>query len=467
MQSGIYARISQDVDGTQLGVGRQEEDCRREAERRGWDVAEVYVDNDVSATRARIRPSYQRMLRDIESSRISALVVWDVDRLTRTPRELEDLIDLADRYGLALANVGGDIDLSTPDGRMMARIKGTLARREVEQMSKRLKRRFLQKAELGEPHGYSPFGFTREDRRDLVNPMQAEVVREAARRVLALESLRAIVTDFNIRGIHGPKAPLWNSTILRQILVRPTNAGLRQYQGKVIGESLSESIYDQDTHDRLVALLTDPSRRSNNVGPGFKYLLSGIAICGRCGGVMRRQIGRTTVSKRTGATKRQPPSYNCSACFRVRRVQADVDTLVTAVIVDRLSREDIADLFPKGNASQAREAQATLQAIDAKLDLIADQFSEDTITAAQLKRMTARLRLDRTASERALKLAQPNEILRSLTGGDVARKWELIPIAAQREAIDLLITVTVMPSGSGQRFDPNHVVIKWRSEPVT
>ena len=179
---------------------------------------------------------------------------------------------------------------------------------------------------------------------------------------------------------------------------------------------------------------------------------------------MRRQIGRTTVSKRTGATKRQPPSYNCSACFRVRRVQADVDALVSAVIVNRLSREDIADLFTKGDASQAREAQTTLQAIDAKLDLIADQFSDDTITAAQLKRMTARLRLDRTAAERALKLAQPNEILRSLTGDDVALKWENLAIAAQREAIELLMTVTIMPSGSGRRFDPKDVVIEWKAQ---
>jgi site-specific DNA recombinase len=394
MRAAIYARISQDADGTALGVNRQQEDCQREAERRGWDVVQSYVDNDVSATRSKIRPEYQRMMSDVASGHINALVVWDIDRLTRTPRELEDVIDLADKHGLALANVGGEVDLSTSDGRMMARIKGTLARREVEQMSKRLKRKFQEKAEKGEPHGYSPYGYRRVPTmdgdgntvgaamRDVIEPLEAAVIQEAVRRVLSGESLRAIITDFNAREIHGPKAPLWNSTILRQIVMRPSNAGLRQHQGKVIGKSTTEAIIDETTLDRVTALLTDPSRKSNHVGPGYKYLLSGIAICGRCGGVMRRQIGRTVTSKTTGATKRQPPSYCCSECFKVRRSQESVDELVTGVLVARLSKPDALDLFATGDSTAAKEAQTLLDSIDAKLDIAADQFADDTINSS-------------------------------------------------------------------------------------
>ena len=97
MRAGIYTRISKDAEGTELGVKRQEDDCRKEAERRQWDVVQVYTDNDVSATRSKRRPAYDRMLQDIRSGYLQAIVVWAVDRLTRTPRELEDVIDLADR----------------------------------------------------------------------------------------------------------------------------------------------------------------------------------------------------------------------------------------------------------------------------------------------------------------------------------------------------------------------------------
>ncbi|MCU1598549.1 MAG: recombinase family protein [Glaciihabitans sp.] len=477
MEAGIYARISKDTEGTELGVTRQQEDCRAEATRRGWNVKDLYIDNDVSATRSKVRPSYQRMMRDVTTGRINAIVVWDVDRLTRTPRELEDLIDLADKYGVAFANVGGDIDLSTPDGRMMARIKGTLARREVEQMSKRLRRKFQQKAESGEPHGYSPYGFTRVEGVDVVNEEQAAVVREVAARVLAHESLRSIVTDLNARGIHGPKSPQWNSTILRQILVRPSNAGLRQYQGKVIGKSTTQPIYDEGTHNRLVSLLTDPSRRSNHVGPGYKYLLSGVAICGRdgtviddnlgrrveggCRGVMRRQIGRTTTSKRTGGLKRQPPSYCCSVCFRVRRSQELVDTLVSEIVIARLAQPDAISMFAVTDSTAADEAQAVMSAVDAKLEIAADQFADDAITGAQLKRITARLRDERKLADNKFKAAQPHTAVAELTDGDVRANWAALPISARREAIESLMRVIIMPAGSGRRFDPEDVVIEW------
>ena len=72
------------------------------SERRKWTPIE-YVDNDRSATNGKVRPAYQRMLADIRDGKVGALVAWDLDRLYSQPRELEDLIDLADEHRLALA----------------------------------------------------------------------------------------------------------------------------------------------------------------------------------------------------------------------------------------------------------------------------------------------------------------------------------------------------------------------------
>jgi len=180
MRAVIYARISKDTEGTELGVKRQEDDCRAEAERRGWVITSTFIDNDVSATRSRVRPEYRRMIQAVKDGQVDAILVWAIDHLTRSPRELEDMIDLADSHGVKLANVNGTIDLSTPEGRAMARQMGTFARLEVENMSKRLKRKFQEKAEKGEPHGYSPYGFRRMNGRDVVHEAEAAVVREAA-----------------------------------------------------------------------------------------------------------------------------------------------------------------------------------------------------------------------------------------------------------------------------------------------
>ncbi|HEY1531935.1 MAG TPA: recombinase family protein [Galbitalea sp.] len=463
MRAAIYTRISDD-DGSAKGVARQEVDCRAEAERRGWEVATVYQDNDVSATRSKVRPSYQRMLTDIRAGIVDALIVWDIDRLTRTPREIEDMLDLADQTGLVLVNVTGSGDFGTDDGRMMLRIKGAFAKREVEQSAKRLRRKLLEKATNGEPHGRAPYGYRREDGRDVVVPQQAEVIREAVGRILAGQSLRSVATDFNKRDVASPSGAPWVPATLRQVIKRPAIAGLRQYQGKVAGKSTADPIIDADTHERLTALFADPTRKSNHAGREPKYLLSGIAICGRCGGIMKRAIGHTNTLA-NGVQKKQPPSYVCGDCHKVRRIQSKVDELVEAVIVARLAQPDIASqLFTSGNPEAAREARDNIATVDAKLANAADQFADDTITADQLKRITARLRDERARLEAVLRSATPTLALAEFTHGDVAAKWMASPIEVKRLIVETIMRVTIRPSGSGSSFDPENVVIEWLAQ---
>ena len=290
-RAAVYARISKDDNDDELGVTRQVADCTREANRRGWDLTEPYIDNDVSASNGRSRKQYERLLVDIRASRIDALVVWDIDRLTRTPREIEDIIDLAEKHGIQLANVGGAIDLATEDGRMMARIKGTVARREVEQSSTRIKRKFDENATEGRPHGMNAYGYRRlvesddKGRRisatDIIVPSEAAVIRETADRLLAGDSLRSICAGLNARGSLSPKGKPWSATTLRQVMLRDRNAGLRRHRGRVVGQANWLPILDAGTHDRVLALLTDPGRRSQK-GATRKHLLSGIARCGLC-----------------------------------------------------------------------------------------------------------------------------------------------------------------------------------------
>src|SRR2546425_1482000 len=134
------------------------------------------------------------MLADLEAGNRDAVICVDLDRLTRQPTELERFIELADRKGVALANVSGDTDLSTSDGRFKARILGAVARQESEKKSERLKRQRAQQARRGLPHnarrafGYEADGIT-------VRPSEAALVLEAATRCAAGERLTDIALD--------------------------------------------------------------------------------------------------------------------------------------------------------------------------------------------------------------------------------------------------------------------------------
>src|SRR5947209_472123 len=109
--TAIYARISDDrKEGA--GVARQLEDCWKTVKARGWEPAEVYRDDSISAFSGKKRPGYERLLEDIRAGRVSRVVVWHGDRLHRRLRELLDLIELAQQRRVELASVtGGDIDL--------------------------------------------------------------------------------------------------------------------------------------------------------------------------------------------------------------------------------------------------------------------------------------------------------------------------------------------------------------------
>ena len=72
----VYARISADSDGTALGVTRQLDDCHKLAERLGWEVAEDYVDNDLSAYSGKRRPRFAQMLEDLADGHRDGLIVY-------------------------------------------------------------------------------------------------------------------------------------------------------------------------------------------------------------------------------------------------------------------------------------------------------------------------------------------------------------------------------------------------------
>ena len=218
VSAGVYARISSDRDGDNLAISRQLADCRALAEGRGWKVVEEYVDSDISAYSGKQRPAYRRLLEEIEAGLVEAVVVYHADRLHRHPRELEDFISLCERTGTMMATVSGDVDLSTHEGQLMARIQGAVARKASDDMSRRIQRKHEEIAQAGRSSGGGtrPFGY--ESGHRAVRPAEAAIIRECAERALAGDSLRSICTDLNGRGVETVMGTQWSPQTLRRIL---------------------------------------------------------------------------------------------------------------------------------------------------------------------------------------------------------------------------------------------------------
>ena len=185
-----------------MGVERQERLCRKAAKARGWRVAQVLKDNDLSASTGRRRPGYEQLKAGIADGSVQAVVVFDLDRLHRRPIELEEFMPLAEAHGVALATVSGDVDLSSPEGVFMARTMGNVAAIEVAKMTKRLRAKHAELAEQGQPVGLGaahPFGYQRGGLE--IDEAEAALLRQAAADVLAGIPLAAIARRWNEGGV--------------------------------------------------------------------------------------------------------------------------------------------------------------------------------------------------------------------------------------------------------------------------
>ncbi|MDQ3986859.1 MAG: recombinase family protein [Actinomycetota bacterium] len=290
--AAVYCRISQDGEGSRLGVKRQERDCKELAERRGWPIAAVFIDNDVSAYSGKRRPQYQAMLESIERDEIDAVVVWHLDRLTRRPVELEDFFEVCDRSGLKhMACVSGDIDLSTHDGQFHARILAAVARKESDDKSRRIRRKHRELAEAGmHPGTWSMMGYRYDFEKKSLHVVaeEAAVVGRIFEMYASGSGLREIAKWLQASGFVGKRGrKRWTNGAVTRILDNPTYAGLRHYDGEYNTLSNAEPVISTELWKEVRQLRlaqTSPAKRREGKGT---TLLSGLMFCS-CGEPMWR-----------------------------------------------------------------------------------------------------------------------------------------------------------------------------------
>jgi DNA invertase Pin-like site-specific DNA recombinase len=478
----IYCRISQDRTGAGLGIERQREDCEALATRNGWDVVEVYVDNDISAYSGKKRPGYRRMLADLDEGTATVVIVWHTDRLTRSIVELEEYIDLSERRGIATHTVqAGTVDLATPSGRMTARILGAVARQESEHKGHRVARARQQRALAGEwSGGIRPFGWgvptgetrIRVDRKtgeevevpvldmNQVVPEEAEVLRHWTDTILAGGSVRGLVKWCADKGITTSRGNPVTHTDLRDMLIRPRNAGIAVYKGEEVGRGRWEPIVEEAKFRAVVAILTDPTRNVNR-GAQPKWVGSLLYRCGRgeCGEGM-------TVTQSGG---RQYPSYRCPTGHGGGRRAEIVDQYVEDTIVARLSEPDAHEmLLPGPDDVDVAALQAEEELIRRRMkdlgglfgsgQLELEPFTEGMDTArAQLAGVTLQLARAATVDPLVALVGAP----------DVRKAWRALELERQRNVLRSLVEVTLKTPRQGRMpdggyFDYNAVVFKWK-----
>jgi site-specific DNA recombinase len=441
----VYARISRDSEGQGLGIARQEEDCRRLAERLQVNIAAVYIDNDTSAsTRSKKpRPQFDEMMEAGRRGDFNVLLAYSNSRLTRRPAEWNDLIDLHERYGVVIHTVAsGSADLSRADGRAVARTIAAWDAAEAERIGERVARMKLQSAEEGRNHGGTrAFGW--KDDNLVADPAEKLIVQEWAARILMGDSLRSLAHDANANGIPTRTGVRWSPTVIRQILTNPRLAGWRTRHGEIVTEGVWEPLLDETTWQQVRGIINDPSRdKGSRVR---RHLLTSLALCGYC----RNPVTSKTIGRKEVAHSK----YHCPDCGLWRDVTV-VNDHVTAYMVELLTRmDDLTELEvpPDSVVAELR------QRIQNNVIRFADS---DALSDAEFETLQSRLKARLEKEEAKLAVPRRQRLILGMTGPEAAAAWEAASLDRKRRVLDAFVEVRIYRGGPGRSlFDPASIKI--------
>lgn len=313
MRAGIYIRVStheQVMEG--YSVGAQTERLKAYCKAKGWLVYDVYTDAGFSGANTD-RPALTKLMKDIKSKKINTVVVYKLDRLSRSQKDTLFLIeDVFLKNDVDFVSMNENFDTSSPFGRAMIGILSVFAQLEREQIRERLMMGREERAKDGYWHGggYDPIGYDYIDNELIINEyeaMQIRKVHDMFQKGVPINRIQKIM-----KSKHTTKYGSWNHhSTVRNALTQPIYTGKIEWDGKMY-EGRHKPIIDDETFNRSL-------KRYNEIswtrGDGkhkkrpfqAKHVLTGLVYCGNCGA---RYFAKGNYSGR-GENRKYRPYYTC------------------------------------------------------------------------------------------------------------------------------------------------------------
>jgi DNA invertase Pin-like site-specific DNA recombinase len=402
---------------------------------------------------AKKRPVRDQVLLQLKAG--DTLTVWKLDRLGRSAVDLLDVVSILERRGVRFRCLTQPIDTSSPTGRLFLTFLAGFAEFERELMRERVRAgKERMKAEGLHPGGPSLFGFEA-DHKTIIEE-QAELLREAARRVLDGEPLSRIVDEWNERGHRPGKATRWRVTHLRRILVNPRTA----------------AILGQETYDELVRLVTGQNRQK--LGRPAEHLLSGILVCGRpeCGQPLYAATkgGKTGVPQMVYRCKKGTGSGGrFSGCGSTVVSLARADAWAEEAFVTAVVSPDFADSLSRRQAELLARDMTAEQLDDWRIEIAElEQVLPTRFGTTDMKRRHDQLqRMVRDATTRLLQQLELQALLDLPKSEDKLRaRWAAWSIAERRTWLRRVVeciavkpaTTRTRASSVEERMDPRWLV---------
>lgn len=457
-KTGIYVRISRDIEGDAHGVDSQRKSCTKYAKSNDMTVVEVYEDNDITASGAKVRPDFERLLDDIKHGDITLVLARDTDRLYRSLKDYVRLTEALKEGGAALITInGGTLDLTTSSGQLQAEIMASVHANEIRHMAERGIASQEYRAGLGMYRQPAPFGYINKGKGVIEpHPTDSKIVQEVARRVIAGETLFSITKWVASTGAK-PKlgAKKWTTTNVRKMILSPTQAGLVTHKGEILGPGKWQANISETDWLKVKAILEDPARRTTQ-GQARRWQGSGVYRCAVCGAGLKAK---------TFKANGEYFAYVCPnnhLTVNQEKLDEHIEMIIIPYLDEKRNRIQLnmatnGDRLPRllDERRELVERSDTLGALAATGDMTPGQLKRaNKVIAEQLEE------LDRKISKEK-ETASP--IYQLLEAKNLTARWKNLSADLRAEIIGSLLEIEVdRAAHKGRKFDYDRVKVRWK-----
>ena len=326
--AGIYIRVStEDQEREGFSLGEQEEKLRQLCNYKEYEVYKVYCDAGISAKDMEHRPKFQEMLKDMRDGKINYIVAYKLDRVTRSVRDLEELITQLEKYNTYLVCDRDDVNTSTANGRFFVRMLTVLSQLEIEIVSERTKFGMVGAIKSGHIPGIKPLGYKNDStRKTIIDPTTAPIIKRVFDLYLQGKTYLQIAKIFNEEKVLNKK---WRDTYIEKIINNKIYMGdWEQYKAIGKKEGLEPIIYMNVVEPIVPRYIWEECQAQKIINQRTYtrtrvYTFFQKIKCPHCGKIMK--------CKGAGGKKKRYIYYNCEKChenFRESYIEEEFERIV-------------------------------------------------------------------------------------------------------------------------------------------
>ena len=328
--AGIYIRVSTEDQAREgFSLGEQEKKLRQLCEFKEYQIFKVYQDAGISAKDMEHRPGFQQMMDDMRKGKINYIVAYKLDRVTRSVRDLEQLIEELEKYNCYLICERDDVNTSTANGRFFVRMLTVLSQLEIEVISERTKFGMSGAIKAGHLPGTCPLGYYRDtDKVVKLDPNTKGIVRRIFNMYLEGKSYYQISCILDEEKVLYPEHNKWTEAAVRTIINN------RIYVGDYVRNKTSKDASKEEVYPDVVApIITraeweevqiQKEKNMQSFSRDRVYIFFQKLICPKCGKLM--------LCKGAGGKKKKYMYYNCGDCHLYFREDKIEDVLLNFIL---------------------------------------------------------------------------------------------------------------------------------------